>query len=120
MFSSKGFIVASFTFRSLIKAVRKTNKQKKKQKNNKWHTRELPKGHQLISQQKQGRTWHGIFKVVKGKKQQPRTLYPARFSFRFNGEIKSFTQVKAKIIQHHKTSFGTNSKGTSQSRKGHN
>ena len=31
------------------------------------------------------------FRVVKGKNQQPRILYPARLSLRFNGEIKSFT-----------------------------
>ena len=35
--------------------------------------------------------WHNIFKVMKGKNLQPRLLYPARISFRFNGEIKSFT-----------------------------
>ena len=32
-----------------------------------------------------------IFKMMKGKNLQPRLLYPARISFRFNGEIKSFT-----------------------------
>ena len=37
------------------------------------------------------RQWHDIFKVMKGKNLQPRILYPARFSFRFDGEIKSFT-----------------------------
>ena len=37
------------------------------------------------------REWHDIFKVMKGKKLQPRLLYPARISFRFDGEIKSFT-----------------------------
>ena len=37
------------------------------------------------------REWHDIFKVMKGKKLQQRLLYPARISFRFNGEIKSFT-----------------------------
>ena len=36
------------------------------------------------------REWHDIFKVMKGKNIQPRLLYPARISFRFN-EIKSFT-----------------------------
>ena len=36
------------------------------------------------------REWHDIFKVVKGKNLQPRTLYPARLSFRFDGETKSF------------------------------
>ena len=35
--------------------------------------------------------WQYIFKVMNGKKLQPRILYPARLSFRFNGEIKSFT-----------------------------
>ena len=33
------------------------------------------------------REWH---EAVKGKNLQPRILYPARLSFRFDGEIKSF------------------------------
>ena len=37
------------------------------------------------------REWHDIFEVVKGKNLQPRLLYPARISFRFDREIKSFT-----------------------------
>ena len=37
------------------------------------------------------REWHDIFKVMKGKNLQPRLLYLARTSFRFDGEIKSFT-----------------------------
>ena len=37
------------------------------------------------------RVWQGIFKVMKGKNLQPRALYPARISFRFNREIKTFT-----------------------------
>ena len=37
------------------------------------------------------REWCNIFKVMGGKNLQPRILYPARLSFRFNGEIKSFT-----------------------------
>ena len=36
------------------------------------------------------REWHDIFKEMKGKNLQPRILYPARFSLRFDGEIKSF------------------------------
>ena len=36
------------------------------------------------------REWQGIFKVQKGKNLQPRLLYPARISFKFDGEIKSF------------------------------
>ena len=34
--------------------------------------------------------WHDIFKVMKGKNLQPGILYPARLSFRFDREIKSF------------------------------
>ena len=37
------------------------------------------------------RGWQDIFKVMKGKNLQPRLLYPARISFRFDGEIKTFT-----------------------------
>ena len=36
------------------------------------------------------RKWHSIFKAMKGKNLQPRILYPARLSFRFDREIKSF------------------------------
>ena len=35
--------------------------------------------------------WQDILKVREGKNLQPRLLYPARISFRFNGEIKTFT-----------------------------
>ena len=38
------------------------------------------------------REWHDIFKVMKEKKLQPRLLYPARISLRFDGEIKSFSE----------------------------
>ena len=41
------------------------------------------------------REWHDILKVMKGKNLQPRLLYQARISFRFNGEIKSFTDKKS-------------------------
>ena len=37
------------------------------------------------------RKWDDILKVMKGKKLQPRLLHPARISFRFDGESKSFT-----------------------------
>ena len=36
------------------------------------------------------REWQDTFKVMKGRNLQPRLLYPARISFRFEGEIKSF------------------------------
>ena len=57
------------------------------------------------------RECHNIFKVIKGKNLQPRILYPARLSFRFDGEIKSFRD------KHHKTSYSTNDKVISVGRK---
>ena len=35
--------------------------------------------------------WQDILKVIKEKNLQPRLLYPASISFRFDGEIKSFS-----------------------------
>ena len=35
--------------------------------------------------------WQDIFKVMKGKNLQSRLLYPARISFGFDREIKTFT-----------------------------
>ena len=37
------------------------------------------------------REWQNILKVMKEKNLQPRLLYPARISFRFDEEIKNFT-----------------------------
>ena len=37
------------------------------------------------------REWQDILKVMKGKNIQPGLLYPARISFRFDEEIKTFT-----------------------------
>ena len=37
------------------------------------------------------REWYDIFKVTKGKNLQIRILYPARLSFKIDGEIRSFT-----------------------------
>ena len=37
------------------------------------------------------RDWQDIFKVMKERNLQPRLLCPARISFRFDGEIKTFT-----------------------------
>ena len=44
------------------------------------------------------REWQDIYKVMKGKNLQARLLYPARISFRFDGEIKIFTD-KQKLRQ---------------------
>ena len=35
--------------------------------------------------------WQDILKVVEEKNLQPRLLHPARISFKYEGEIKSFT-----------------------------
>ena len=37
------------------------------------------------------REWQDIFKLMKGENLQSRLLYLARISFRFDGEIKTFT-----------------------------
>ena len=37
------------------------------------------------------REWQNILKVMKEKNLQPRLLYPARSSFKYEGEIKNFT-----------------------------
>ena len=37
------------------------------------------------------RGYQDIFKGKKGENLQPRLLYPAEISFRFNGETKTFT-----------------------------
>ena len=37
------------------------------------------------------REWQDILKMMKEKNLQPRLLYPVRLSFKYEGEIKSFT-----------------------------
>ena len=61
---------------------------------------------------------HNIVKVTKGKTLQPSIVYPAKFLFRFNREIKSFTdKQRAKRVHNHQTRLTTNAKGTSLGRK---
>ena len=38
------------------------------------------------------REWQDILKVKKEKNLQPRLMYPERISFKYEGEIKSFTE----------------------------
>ena len=46
----------------------------------------------LTAETLQGRReWQDIFKILKGKNVQTRLLYPARISFKIDGEIKSFS-----------------------------
>ena len=54
--------------------------------------------------------------MVKRKSLKPRMLYSVRLSFRFDGEIKRFTDKQKQRIQHHQTGFATNGKGTSAGR----
>ena len=43
------------------------------------------------------RGWKEVFKVMKGKDPHPRLLYPAKLSFRMEGQIKCFPdKVKLK------------------------
>ena len=35
--------------------------------------------------------WQDVLKVMKENNLQPRLLYPARISFKYEGEVKSFT-----------------------------
>ena len=58
------------------------------------------------------REWQDIFKVLKGKNLQPRSLYPARISFKTDGEIKSFSD-KQKL-----TEFSTTKPALQQMLKG--
>ena len=37
------------------------------------------------------REWQNIFEMMRRRNLEPRTLYPAKLSFRFDEEIKSFT-----------------------------
>ena len=61
-----------------------------KEKQQIWH-KEIPITADLSVETLQARTeCQEILKVMKEKSLQPRLLYPARISFRFDGEIKSF------------------------------
>jgi len=58
--------------------------------------------------------WHDIFQVMNGRNLPPRIFNPAELSFRFDGEIKSFTnKQKTKRIQHHQKNCRANDKGHS-------
>ena len=63
------------------------------------------------------REMQDILKVMKEKNLQPRFLYPARISFKYEGDQKHYRQAKAERIQHHQTSFSTNAKGSFLDRK---
>ena len=59
------------------------------------------------------RGWKEVFKVMKGKDLQPRLLYPAKLSFRIEGQIKCFPdKVKLKEFIITKTLLYEMFKGT--------
>ena len=49
--------------------------------------------------------WQDIFRVLNEKNMQPRIIYPARLSFRIEGEIKSF-QDRQKLKEYVTTNPG--------------
>ena len=63
------------------------------------------------------REWQDILKALKGKNLQPRSLYPARISFKIDGEIKSFSdQQKLREFNTTKPALQQMLKGLIQSR----
>ena len=50
------------------------------------------------------RSWKKVFEVMKGKDLHPRLLYPAKLSFKMEGQIKCFpdkVKLKEFIITQH-------------------
>ena len=66
------------------------------------------------STNQKGMAW--IFKVMKGKILQQSLLYPTRLIQVYQRNQKVSRQAKIKKIKHRKTSFTTNTKGTSLGR----
>ena len=63
------------------------------------HSRKIPLDNQLIVQEKLYRPEGcDIFKVLKGKNLQPRTLHPARKSSRMKGEVVYKTSRSQEFI----------------------
>ena len=62
--------------------------------------------------------WKDIFKLIMGRNLEPRILYTPRLSFRFDGEIKSFSdKQKLKEFSTSKPALQQQLKETSLSRK---
>ena len=64
------------------------------------------------------RGWQEVFKVMKGKDLHPRLLYPAKLSFKMEGQIKCFPdkvklkgKMKAMLRETKENVQGTNSDG---------
>ena len=81
-----------------INQINKDQTQRTTSKSSKWETtnntqRDTHKDNNwAINRNSSGqREWQGILKIMKENNLQPRLLYPARISFRYEGEFKSFT-----------------------------
>ena len=87
----------------------------------KWqHTRELPSGYQLISQQKlykpEGMKWY--IKSDEREELTTKNTLPRKTLIQIWWRNQKLSrQAKVKRIQHHQTSFTTNAKGTSLGRR---
>ena len=83
----------------------------------KWQIRyrELPSGYQLISQQKLYKPEENGMIYLTDEREEPTTknTLPSKTLIQIWWRNQKFSrQAKVKIIQHHQTSFTTNSKGT--------
>ena len=47
------------------------------------------------------REWQEIFQVMKSKGLKPKLFYPAKLSFKMEGEIRSFPDQKKKRLKEH-------------------
>ena len=57
--------------------------------------------------------WQGIFKALSEKNMQPRILYPARLSFRIDGDIRTFQDRQKQRIYDHQADPTRDIKGDS-------
>ena len=85
-----------------INQINKDQTQRTNIKNSKGKTKNNPQGdpHKItadlsIETLQARREWQDILKVMKEKNLQPRLLYPARISFKYEGDIKSFQTSKS-------------------------
>ena len=70
-----------------INQINKDQTQRTTIKSTKGETADL-----LIETLQARREWKDILRVMKENKLKPRLLYPARISFTYEGELKSFTE----------------------------
>ena len=63
-----------------------------------YKSRHIPLAADLSTETWQARReWQEIFNVLNRKNMQPRILYPARLSFRIEGEVKAFPDRKSVV-----------------------